>query len=286
MGFWISTDLDGTLLDHHDYSFASANEALKLCQDLRVPIILNTSKTFAETQHIQTALGICGPVIVENGSALIFKDSVNSATKLSGKCAKPLDSLHHQVIFGVERESILRFLQEVRQTHNWSFEGFSDWSPAEISRNTGLDLEESIRASAKKFSEPFVWTDSAENLSSFEVLAAKRGLSLVRGGRFYHLQGRCSKATPLEWLKNNLSLLPELCNQDENTMMLIALGDNHNDVAMLNAADIPVCVKTPDGKHASIQYSSNAIYTTGIGPSGWNEAIQSILKQQLGNQNG
>ena len=155
MRFWISTDLDGTLLDHHNYSFEAASEALKLCHVLGVPIILNTSKTFAETQHIQTELGIRGPVAVENGSALIYKPSANMAPKLFGKSAKPLDSGYHQVIFGVERESILKFFQEVRQTHHWSFEGFSDWSPTQISQNTGLDIEESSRAAAKKFSEPF-----------------------------------------------------------------------------------------------------------------------------------
>ena len=283
MHFWISTDLDGTLLDHHDYSFESANEALKLCRDQGVPIILNTSKTFAETKQIQTRLAINGPVIVENGSALIYSNTKDIDTKLSGKNSKPLDNDHRQVIFGVERESILKFLEEVRSAHHWSFEGFNDWSATQISKNTGLNHEESIRAADKRFSEPFTWQDSPENLSSFEVLAAKRGLSLVRGGRFYHLQGRCSKATPLEWLKRNLRLLPKLSNEYEHTTKLIALGDNHNDVAMLNAADIPVCVKTPNGRYPSIHSTPRAIYTKGIGPAGWNEAVLSILNQQLGN---
>lgn len=74
MSFWISTDLDGTLLDHHDYSFQAAEEAVLKCKKLGIPIILNTSKTLAETRKIQNNIGIAGPLIVENGSALVYSE--------------------------------------------------------------------------------------------------------------------------------------------------------------------------------------------------------------------
>ena len=67
----VSTDLDGTLLDHHDYSFAAANQGLQRCTELEVPVVINTSKTYAEVIALQNAIGLDTPIIVENGSALI-----------------------------------------------------------------------------------------------------------------------------------------------------------------------------------------------------------------------
>ena len=43
----VFTDLDGTLLDHEDYSYAAANEALAELRSRRIPLILCSSKTAA-----------------------------------------------------------------------------------------------------------------------------------------------------------------------------------------------------------------------------------------------
>ena len=43
MTFWISTDLDGTLLDHDNYSYRAATQALELCKEQNIPIVLNLS---------------------------------------------------------------------------------------------------------------------------------------------------------------------------------------------------------------------------------------------------
>ena len=44
----IYTDLDGTLLDHHDYNFAAAEETIELINQLGIAWIFNTSKTLTE----------------------------------------------------------------------------------------------------------------------------------------------------------------------------------------------------------------------------------------------
>ena len=81
MTFFISTDLDGTLLDHHDYSFQAALPAIKACEQQSIPIIFNTSKTEAEVDYLQKQMDIKGNMIIENGSALIFEiDSIKPET--------------------------------------------------------------------------------------------------------------------------------------------------------------------------------------------------------------
>ena len=52
--FLIFTDLDGTLLDHHDYSFSAASTALDLVQERKIPLIIATSKTFCEVKKLQS----------------------------------------------------------------------------------------------------------------------------------------------------------------------------------------------------------------------------------------
>jgi HAD superfamily hydrolase (TIGR01484 family) len=44
----VFTDLDGTLLDHHTYSFEPALPALNSLKEKNIPLIICTSKTRAE----------------------------------------------------------------------------------------------------------------------------------------------------------------------------------------------------------------------------------------------
>ena len=53
----VFTDLDGTLLGHHDYSVDGALPGLERCAALGVPVIPTTSKTAAETEALEDSLG-------------------------------------------------------------------------------------------------------------------------------------------------------------------------------------------------------------------------------------
>lgn len=286
--FIISTDLDGTLLDHYDYSWAAAVPALSLCRDLGVPVILNTSKTQVEAETLRDELGLLAPVVIENGSALLIPLSRSSNDLLVKNIDDQADvnvrkGEHNlRVVFGVERLAILGFIEKVRFQHAWQFAGFNDWSVDEISQRTGLPKSAAAAAAQKRYTEPIVWQDSASKLEEFQALAKQAGFSLMKGGRFYHLQGQTDKAKPLAWLKKNASLVFETADgysQSGNSQpKLICLGDNHNDVAMLNFADIPVCVRSPVADYPSLSKQKSVIYTDLEGPKGWNEAVQNILR--------
>ena len=66
----IFTDLDGTLLDHYSYSFEAAIPMLGKLEDLGIPVIPITSKTFAEVSRLRDQLNNRHPFIVENGAAI------------------------------------------------------------------------------------------------------------------------------------------------------------------------------------------------------------------------
>lgn len=63
----VFTDLDGTLLDHHTYSWQPARPALERLDGLKIPLILCSSKTSPEMLGLRAELGNRHPFIVENG---------------------------------------------------------------------------------------------------------------------------------------------------------------------------------------------------------------------------
>ena len=54
----VFTDLDGSLLDHHAYSFENARPALERLREQRIPLVFITSKTRPEVEMLQAAMGI------------------------------------------------------------------------------------------------------------------------------------------------------------------------------------------------------------------------------------
>lgn len=280
--YLISTDLDGTLLDHYNYSWSAALPSLQRCRDEGITVILNTSKTFAETHALQQALSLDGPIIVENGSALIMpRSSVSTGYELSADDTPSLETNENEqrLIFGKPRAEILNVVSTVRQEKGWSFEGFNDWSIGEIVCSTGLSPDDAAKAANKQYSEPILWKDSDTALSEFRLFVEKFGLAVLRGGRFHHLQGQTDKAKPLRWLKSNPSAIRR-DSSSNSQMKLICLGDNHNDVAMLEIADYPVCIRSPVSNFPQLSTSRPIFHTRLLGPMGWNEAVQFILDER------
>ena len=67
----VVTDLDGSLLDHHDYNWDAASEWLARLKQHQIPLVICSSKTAAEIVPLQKKLGISGaPFIAENGACV------------------------------------------------------------------------------------------------------------------------------------------------------------------------------------------------------------------------
>ena len=72
--FVIFTDLDGTLLDHHTYSYDAARPALERLRKSEIPLIMVSSKTRIEIEVLRTEIGNREPFIPENGGAIFIPD--------------------------------------------------------------------------------------------------------------------------------------------------------------------------------------------------------------------
>ena len=69
--FFIFTDIDGTLLDHVNYSYGNLKNYIHRIKN-NASIIFNTSKTFEEIQILNNNLELNYPFIVENGACIFF----------------------------------------------------------------------------------------------------------------------------------------------------------------------------------------------------------------------
>ena len=251
----IFTDLDGSLLDHHSYSWAPAKPALQQLKRLQIPLILCTSKTAAEVSKLHQHLQLDTPFIVENGAGIILSQAEESAH-----------------FFGKPYLELIDLVQRLRQEKGYRFSGFHDFTVAEVVAETGLDVPRAKLAKQRLCSEPLRWDDDQEALADFQRELAAHDLQLLRGGRFYHvLSATTGKGTALRWLLNNYPSSPQ---QDWYS---VALGDGPNDQTMLEAADLAVVIPSQSGL-APEPKNVTVIHAQEPGPVGWNQTVLEILK--------
>ncbi len=251
----IFTDLDGTLMEHNSYSIEPARGILAQLVARGTPPIINSSKTRAEISEIQSQLGLHCPFICENGAAI--HDSEEGSANIP-----------HTQVFGPAVNSWLAAVHTIREQHNYKFTGFSDWSVEELADLTGLDNKSASLAKQREFSEPIQWHDSESALNQFREELDNLGLQLIEGGRFFSIQGNYDKSTAMQWLAQR-NANPE--------KLIVALGDSPNDIAMLEAADIAVIVKSAKSNLITLNKPSTVIHTTEPGPEGWQAAMHEVI---------
>lgn len=262
--YLISTDLDGTLLDHHTYSWQEAAPALNTLKEHAIPVVINTSKTKEEVIALQQELQINDPFIIENGSA-IFIHANDDRFERRGMVQ------HGQLLcetLGTQRAHITELLTTLKTTHQFQFSSFSDFSIDDLITHTGLSKDKAALALNRAYSEPLIWQDSEANFSLFCEKIQAAGLKILHGGRFVHVLGKTNKGLAAQTLMQRLKY--------EGNTQMIALGDSGNDLDMLNIATTPVLIKSPVHDFPKC-IRADAIKTTECGPKGWNDTIMDLI---------
>ena len=269
--FLIYTDMDGTLLDHNNYSFAPALCTLDelACEDL--PVIPNTSKTKAELAPLRQTMGLRTPFIVENGAAVYIPKN-HFKQQPAGTAAKGDYWLKE---FARPRAHWLDELEAVKAAYSDHFTHFEAMTLTEIQVATGLSLHNAQLAKQREYGEPILWLGDSTVKKAFIQTLQSRGAKPIQGGRFLHLCGESNKGEAMLWLtKVYQSAYPE------HALTSIALGDGQNDIAMLEAADIAVRVASPVNPLPDLKRTTGIYNSKAEGPTGWSEAIAHLVFQR------
>lgn len=247
----VFTDLDGTLLDHHSYSWAPALPALAKLRAMGVPVVLASSKTAAEIAPLRNEMRLphC-PAIVENGAGLLPARTDPDET-------------------GEDYARLRAALDTLPADLRTPFRGFGDMSPQVVADITGLPLDNARLARARAFSEPGLFDGDRETLQAFVAALEAKGLTARRGGRFLTLSFGGTKADRMDEII-----------KDYGNPTSIALGDAPNDVEMLERADHGVIIANPSGNALPLlagEREGRVLRSEKAGPDGWNEMMLRLV---------
>ena len=261
----IFTDLDGTLLDHNDYSYTAAEPCLQLLRKHQIPLIYTSSKTAIEIEELCNKTGFFHPYIAENGGLLSVPIDYFSENK---KCA---NKKYCKKIIGVTRSEINQILKHFETIYK--FKSFNQMSLDELIKYTGLTKQQATYANQRDTTEPLLWLDEKAKLSIFAEELNQYNLTLASGGRFHHVMGKHDKATTM------LLLVAQYRKYYAKETTSIALGDSPNDMKMLKAADHAILIPNPSAPKLCGTNHANLIHAQQAGPQGWNESLLALLKE-------
>jgi mannosyl-3-phosphoglycerate phosphatase len=263
----VFTDLDGSLLNHEDYSFAEARPVLSRVSRNNIPLVFVSSKTRKEIEILQHEMGIREPFIVENGGGIYFPAGYRGWSLGTGRNA----AAGYAVIeLGVPYARIRGFM--ARFGSRFGIRGFGDWTVDEIAARTGLPPDKAALAGQREFTEPFMPGPGAD-MDALVALAAEHGLKITRGGRFYHLIGAGQDKG--EAVRTTRELFARCMG---SSLMAIGIGDSENDLPMLKQVDIPVLIPRSDGSSLDLRLP-RLVIAGQPGCRGWNAAMERILDE-------
>ncbi len=250
----IFSDLDGCLLNKTDYRFDAAIPLLVRIRNLDIPLVLASSKTESEMRRIAKEMHLAdAPLICENGG-VVFRSHTSS------ECDA-------KQVLGAERSDILRVLRGL--SGQFRFVSFINMGLAGVMEATDLPAEKAAAALDRHCTEPLLWQDDEGKLPQFASALEAEGLTLTRGGRFWHVAGVCDKGSAMRWVLEHWMTDPP--------RLTIAIGDSPIDQGLLAQADYPIAIPWADGlAHVEIN-GDNARIAKMPGAAGWADSVGEVL---------
>jgi len=266
----VFTDLDGSLLDHDNYSARAALPLLRELARRGIPVIPASSKTRVEIEQVCTELDLGGPFIVENGAAVCipagYFDPMPARMVARGG--------YHQMAFVAPRSQWLGLLEALAAEFEGEFESFARAGLEGVAAMTGLASARAALALRREYSEPVRWLGTSQRCREFVRRLQAAGATVQQGGRFLSVSGPCDKGRALGWLRQLYRERHPGRELDD-----LAVGDSANDAPMLQAAKTALWVRSPVHDFPRLQRDSGILYSDAVGPAGWAEGVGRWLRE-------
>ena len=252
----ILSDLDGTLLNHDDYTYDAAKPALEFLSKNDIPLILCSSKTSAEINPLRNDMGFehC-PAIVENGGGILKARAINFNSSS-------------------QHERLMKIVDLLPESSRLLFSGISSWPAEALQNHTALSTSELSLAIQRQYSEPGIWSGDEKSKHGFISSLKERGVVAHQGGRFLTLSFDSNKAVLAQ------EIIADYQSKQTELFTIAALGDAPNDIEMLELADIGIIIPNP--AHSGIptlagESKWQIIRANEPGAAGWNSTLLTIL---------
>ena len=271
MKILIFSDLDGTFMNHNDYSYSHLKNFISKIKT-KSDIIFTSSKTFTEMSKIYKNLNISFPFIVENGACIYFPRNYFNLKNVDQKIIEYKNFYCLKLSDYNLKQFKERIKQKFRKDFNFSF--FSELSDQEIAQLTNLNFKNIADSKKRQFSDPIFWKDSNKNLLVFKKQLTKNKIIITEGGRFIHFNVGYDKG------KAVAKFLEIYKKQEIKGVLSISLGDSENDKSMLELTDYSCCIKSPKKKKLYLKKSFNNYYSEKEAPFGWKESLEYVFKKE------
>ncbi len=220
-----------------------------------------SSKTAAEVQALLSDIGLRLPFITENGGAIFLPEPQAPHRAWS------------MIPLGTARTQVLRVIASVRNEVPAVIRGFADMTEDEVAALCGFTARRARLAMLRDFDEPITVNPATpENLVLLRTALKGRGLTLTRGGRFFHVMGAVDKGMAVKHMTR-------LVKAEHKRAWSIGIGDSANDLPMLQQVDLPLLVQRPEGTYDRdvVRRFSHLIRIPLPGPEGWAAALTILL---------
>ncbi len=255
----IFTDLDGTLLDHENYSYDAVKPTLKKLKKEDIPVVICTSKTRAEIEVFRKEIDNYHPFLSENGGGVFIpKDYFDFDFKYDKE-----DENYFIVVLGASLGKLVETLDLIKK--HYEIDSFLDMTAEEISADSNLDVKRARLAKKREFDIPFKIKNYNSEDKIFKIIR-ENNLSYSKGGRYYHLMGNNNKGDAIDFLT-------KLYKKKYDEVFTIGIGDSNNDFSMLNSVDRGYLVMKKDETYASSDFNPAGE----IGPKGWSRVVEKEL---------
>ncbi len=247
----VFSDIDGTILDYTTYSYTLSLPAIQKLVGRGIPLILVSSKTYAEMQKLHKKLSLTYPFIFENGAGIARPDA-------------------SYLLYGKSYDELTPYKPVIEQVC-----GRVQWadtlSSQELSAYTGLSIQE-VKDMMARMASVLCIAPAPLAIESINKDLTGYGIAITTGGRFFTVIDKTVNKG------NAVQVIKTMYREKHVTVYSYAIGDGINDADMFNAVDEAYFVGRKD-LWKTIKKLCPAIHKTKkTGPDGFSEVIDRIVK--------